>query len=446
MGAPTAAPTGSIHQHILSLASNPYGDNPIFKDLKPNIGVSEDSLKATNPAAQKAILESSSQFKISPHSASKTLKVKPIGSAVSKKTLFDGLEEYDSSLEHSFSLKINAKRLIIKPKASPSVATGNSSFRDDSLAANANNNSLEKENEPINLNKESFNNEIPLHQSDNQVDNGRRVSWLQTNSLNRFRRTEPVSMDNTIKELMTKDKNDNPSVSAEKTPPPTISTRFQGNYLKRIVENFQATNYKCKITGGSLANESFLSPYGMDETQNEADLSLLDVEPHPTGIVLRRPGYYTIPNLDELNEYLDEEGTCVVPNFTIGRKGYGNVYFSESMDVAGMNLDEIVIFRHKEVILYPDEDNKPPVGTGLNRKAQVTLDQVWPHDKTLHQPIKDSVRLEAMDYESKLRRICDKHDTRFLEYRPDTGSCVFKVIISYLSPAVSKLYEIYFSG
>lgn len=176
-----------------------------------------------------------------------------------------------------------------------------------------------------------------------------------------------------------------------------------------------------------MANESFLSPHGLDETQNEADLSLLDAEPHPTGIVLRRPGYYTIPSLDELNEYLDEEGTCVVPNFTIGRKGYGNVYFSESMDVAGMNLDEIVIFRHKEVILYPDEDNKPLVGTGLNRKAQVTLDQVWPHDKTIHQPIKDPVRLEAMDYESKLRRICDKHDTRFLEYRPDTGSCVFKV-------------------
>lgn len=235
MGAPTAAPTGSIHQHILSLASNPYGDNPIFKDLKPNIGVSDDSLKATNPAAQKAILESSSQFKISPHSASKTLKVKPIGSAVSKKTLFDGLEEYDSSLEHSFSLKTNAKRLIIKPKASPSVTAGNSSFRDDSLATNANiiNNSfLEKENDPINLNKESFNNEIPLHQNDNQVDNGRRVSWLQTNSLNRFRRTEPVSMDNTIKELMTKDKIDSFSSTVEKTPsPPTISTRFQSNYL-----------------------------------------------------------------------------------------------------------------------------------------------------------------------------------------------------------------------
>ena len=222
MGAPAAAPSSSIHQHILSLASNPYGDNPIFKDLKPNIGISEDSLKATNPAAQKVILESGNQFKISPHNANKSLKVKPISSGMSKKTLFDGLEEYDSSLEHSFSLKTNAKRLIIKPRNSPSINAGNSSFRDDSMVANTS--YLEKENDPINLNKESFNNEIPLQQNDNQVDNGRRVSWLQTNSLNRFRAAAPVSMDNTMKELMTKDKNETLFSTAEKSLSPTSTS------------------------------------------------------------------------------------------------------------------------------------------------------------------------------------------------------------------------------
>lgn len=124
---------------------------------------------------------------------------------------------------------------------------------------------------------------------------------------------------------------------------------------------------------------------------------------------------------------MTEDGKCIVPNFTIGREGYGNVYFSQPIDVAGLNLDEIVHFRHKEVTIYPDDDNKPPVGSGLNRKAQITIDQVWPLDKALKEPIKDPERLAALDYEGKLRRVCDKHETRFIEYRPETGSWVFKV-------------------
>lgn len=73
-----------IHQQILSLTTSPYGDNPIFKDLKPMGSLSEDALKPTNPAAQKALLESSSsQFKISPK-VGNGLRVKPVGSAFTK--------------------------------------------------------------------------------------------------------------------------------------------------------------------------------------------------------------------------------------------------------------------------------------------------------------------------------------------------------------------------
>ena len=38
--------------------------------------------------------------------------------------------------------------------------------------------------------------------------------------------------------------------------------------------------------------------------------------------------------------------------------------------------------------MYPDDDVKPPVGEGLNKKAQVTLDCVWPNDRSTRQPIK----------------------------------------------------------
>lgn len=75
--------TVPVHQHIMSLTTSPYGDNPIFKDLKPTSALNEEALKPTNPAAQKAILESSSQYKVSPK-LTNGLRIKPVSSTLSK--------------------------------------------------------------------------------------------------------------------------------------------------------------------------------------------------------------------------------------------------------------------------------------------------------------------------------------------------------------------------
>lgn len=39
------------------------------------------------------------------------------------------------------------------------------------------------------------------------------------------------------------------------------------------------------------------------------------------------------------------------------------------MNLTNLNLDEIVHFRRKEVIVYPDDNDKPNAGDGLNRLA-----------------------------------------------------------------------------
>lgn len=241
----------------------------------------------------------------------------------------------------------------------------------------------------------------------------KRVSWLHSNldKLTEKNRNSDAPLNNTIQDLV-------PTGKSTKSKTDSIESNRGG---QRDEEHSKSVQFSATTLNDSLAaNKSYL-----DETI--PDISLIETEPHPTGIILRRPGYYTIPSLDKLVDYIREDGSCVVPDFTIGRKGYGNVYFGEPIDVAGLDLDDLVHFRHKEVIIYPDDDKKPPIGNGLNRKAQITLDQVWPHDKTLHEPIKDRDRLEAMNFEGKLRAACDKHDTRFVEYRPESGSWVFKV-------------------
>lgn len=47
--------------------------------------------------------------------------------------------------------------------------------------------------------------------------------------------------------------------------------------------------------------------------------------------------------------------------------GYGSIYFDGEVNLTNLNLDDIVHIRRKEVVVYPDDERKPPIGEGLNR-------------------------------------------------------------------------------
>lgn len=57
----------------------------------------------------------------------------------------------------------------------------------------------------------------------------------------------------------------------------------------------------------------------------------------------------------------------------------------------------------------------------------MTLDGVWPTDKTSRCLIKSPERLVEMNYEGRLEAVSRKQGAQFKEYRPETGSWVFKV-------------------
>ncbi|KAB0791096.1 hypothetical protein PPYR_02896 [Photinus pyralis] len=123
------------------------------------------------------------------------------------------------------------------------------------------------------------------------------------------------------------------------------------------------------------------------------------------GVTLTRPDYYTIPPLRELHKYVNDKGECSVTGFVIGRVGYGRIRFLDAVDVADLNLDRIVSLELGEVALYDDEESPPVIGEGLNRRACVELDRLWPRDG-----------------ERRLRSLSEQQNVTFLDYRHETGT------------------------
>ncbi|KAF8718221.1 hypothetical protein HU200_025715 [Digitaria exilis] len=133
--------------------------------------------------------------------------------------------------------------------------------------------------------------------------------------------------------------------------------------------------------------------------------------------VLRSSEYFTRPSIDELVEReVSDPGYCSrVPDFIIGRAGYGQVRFLSNTDVRGIDLNDVVRFDKHSVGVYEDETGKPPVGHGLNKAAEVSL---LLNLKDLPEP---SILVEV------LRCLARKQGARFLSFNPVNGQWKFEV-------------------
>ncbi|KAI3418913.1 Nuclear pore complex protein Nup98-Nup96, variant 2 [Globodera pallida] len=169
------------------------------------------------------------------------------------------------------------------------------------------------------------------------------------------------------------------------------------------------------------------------QTNAQSPLPETSPQPHETSkeyrVKLTRPEYYCKPSVKELEELYHVDGTCQIESgLTVGRVGYGSVFWKGPIQLDGpVDLDEVVHFRNKEVVVYPDETTKPDVGTGLNRFAEVSLDRVWPVDPKTKQPIKDVDELRRFGFREKLERLCQRLDAVFRDYQPATGTWQFDV-------------------
>ncbi|XP_030603052.1 nuclear pore complex protein Nup98-Nup96 isoform X2 [Archocentrus centrarchus] len=385
---PSAAATqqAMLQQQLSVLAYSPYGDSPLFRNPLSDPKKKEERLKPTNPTAQKA-LTTPTHYKLTPRPATRVRPKALTSSGASKSQLFDGLDDDEPSLTNgAFVPRKSIKKLVLKNLNSSQYSSPLNKDSDDLASPSEypqnGHSHMEEEEEQLR--------EVPGPSS--QVDDDPEVTQFYVNPI-----AKPI-----------------PQGRAQTSLQDTIS---------------DLNMHKASRNGLELSNDDVSASFGEESLQEEREeeQQVSQQSPHPAGIVLTRVGYYTIPSMDELAEMMDENGDCIVENFTIGRKGYGSVFFPGEVNVAGMNLDEIVHFRRKEVIVYPDDKNKPPEGEGLNRRAEVTLDGVWPNDKTTCTQIRSPERLNDMNYEGRLEKASRKQGARFLEYRPETGSWVFEV-------------------
>ncbi|GMJ10924.1 DRACULA2 [Hibiscus trionum] len=142
---------------------------------------------------------------------------------------------------------------------------------------------------------------------------------------------------------------------------------------------------------------------------------------------LRRSDYFTEPRTQELAaKERAEPGYCRrVKDFVVGRHGYGSIKFLGETDVRRLDVESLVQFNNREVIVYLDDSKKPPVGQGLNKPAEVKILNIKCFDKKTSEQYTEGPRVEK--YKSMLKRKVEEQGAEFLSYDPVKGEWKFKV-------------------
>ncbi|KAL6875674.1 hypothetical protein ACP4OV_013187 [Aristida adscensionis] len=142
---------------------------------------------------------------------------------------------------------------------------------------------------------------------------------------------------------------------------------------------------------------------------------------------LPQADYFTEPSLEELAaKERAEPGYCSrVRDFVVGRHGFGSIKFLGETDVRGLDLESIVEFNNREVIVYKDDSKKPPVGEGLNKAAEVTLLNIKCMNKKTGEPYNEGPRVDK--YKEMLVKKAKEQGAEFVSFDAAKGEWKFRV-------------------
>lgn len=414
-GLSSAPPAGNVGymERLQMLTALPYGDSPVFKRIFPTDKKSDVKTASKSPDNindDVGIAKSNVNYRVSPKVNNLIKRIPVEYKHHHKKCLFDGLD--DPNERNLFVQRSSPRHLILKPKP-----VENSNLEDVKIVDNYPTTSI-------------FQTDPTLRSED---DSPHRSTAENENPVTRKVALSPINgfgdsnMDGSVK--LNEEKLSNMSPNNESTPIRNLKSRILHESKTDIVEtpvkSLSTENEQQSRVGNNQNVRDNVNRISESSSLSDASEECRVYSENAIGAVLTKQDYYTIPELDKLS--LDKNGKCVVNSFSIGRQDFGNISFLTPVDVAGMNFDETVNISYKEVEVYPDELTKPPVGMGLNTQALVTLDRIWPIDKTTREFIKDARRIQEFKFEDKLKKSCAKMNSSFVQYRPETGSFVFEV-------------------
>ena len=140
------------------------------------------------------------------------------------------------------------------------------------------------------------------------------------------------------------------------------------------------------------------------------------------------PGtYYMKPSREQLRKMPNDQLKSM-KGFCVGREGCGRVVFDEPVDLTTVDLDsifgKIVVIEIRSLTVYPETDQKPLLGKGLNVPSTIYLENSWPRQKNRKTPLYEKSGPRFEKHIDRLRKVTG---TEFVRYETDTGTWVFKV-------------------
>uniref|UniRef100_A0A0K0DSP6 Nuclear pore complex protein Nup98-Nup96 n=1 Tax=Strongyloides stercoralis TaxID=6248 RepID=A0A0K0DSP6_STRER len=391
-------------QHALidaQIAASPYGCSPLLKlsyEKKENKG--KDDLEITSPFSKQRQMKFLASKSVDPAGA---INLAPINktlaapSTTKLNTSVGGLQykSFYSSKSANDSLVYKDKSFSrVNPLSNASSVSGAGELNTSSASGNVSsiaNHSL--------LNKSSNSKGLKLKQVDPVV-----MATLLKTTPSRER----------VIENGCETPNAKSSAEVNRQGPLSHSTPHERNKIietKNNSMNDASTTSNNDNTSIDVGNES----------------SIVSNNEFPAGIKLFSGDYYIRPSLEEMGKLVSNGKVYLKKGLLVSRQGYGSVYWPGPIELSDVVIDDIVIINRREVIVYPDDENKPPLGEGLNRPAEISLECVWPVDPDTKEYIQDAERLEELKFSDRLERISLKEDSIFLNYKPSTGTWTFKV-------------------